>query len=95
MIAKSVEEAREALEEIVGAIRDSGPPVILTADGEPVAAIVSIADYEWMEAMEDRWLSRLVDEARSAPDYDPADRVPADEFFRQLREDEGRADAAE
>ena len=97
MIIRSVTETRETLADLVGQVQYGGERVAITKRGKVVAAIISVEEAAFLDEMEDRALGRMVEERLSAPDYDPTDRTPADEFFRQLRDDDaGRpADAAE
>lgn len=81
----SITVARETLAELIGRVQYGGERIILEKRGKAVAALVSAADAEWLEAMEDAQLSKYVDEVMADPEYDPNDTVPAAEFFASLR----------
>ncbi len=81
----SITVARENLAELVGRVQYGGERIILEKRGKAVVALVSAADAEWLEAMEDAQLVKMVEDRMADPDYDPNDTVPAEEFFATLR----------
>ena len=95
MITKTVDEAAASFARTVDEVVE-GRPVVITRDGRPVAAIVTISDYEWLDEVEDEWLSKLAAEALEEHRRDPQAARPAEDVFRELRErDEREAHAAE
>jgi prevent-host-death family protein len=91
MIEVTVSEARERLADLLGQVEHASELVTITRHGRPVAAIVSMADLAFMESAEDAfWQRRLVD-MEADPNYDPNDRISAEEVFADL----AKGDAAE
>ena len=80
----SISVARETLAELVGRVQYGGERIILEKRGKPAVALVSAADAEWLEAMEDAQLSKFVAERMAEPGYDPNDTVPHDEVWAAI-----------
>ena len=77
----SVSEAREAFADLVNRAAYGGERVLVSRRGKPVAAIVPIADVEFIERMEDELDLQAAREALADPERGatiPWDRVKAE-----------------
>ena len=93
MITVSVSEARETLSDLLGKVQHGGEDVTIRRHGKPVAVMISAAAYAFYEALEDAQLVREIEADQARPDYDPNDRISAEDFFAQLRAEESAAAA--
>lgn len=66
--AVSLSDARDTLGDLVARARLTGERVQLSKNGKPVAAIVSLADLEAFEALEDAEDVRAYDAAKAEAD---------------------------
>jgi prevent-host-death family protein len=88
MIEVTVSEARERLADLLGKVQHGGEDVTINKHGKPVAVMISVEAMEYYERLEDAELAREVSAIYADPEYDPNDRVSAEEFFAQLRLEE-------
>ncbi len=49
----SLSEARDNLANVIGQVQFGGERIVLEKRGKPVAVVVSVADADWLERMED------------------------------------------
>ena len=95
MITVSVSEAREGLSDLLGKVQHGHDDVTIMRHGKPVAVMIPIHAYEFYENLWDEKLVREIEAEEARPDYDPNDRVSAEDFFAQLRLDDAAREAAE
>lgn len=62
----------------------TGERVLLTREGEPIAAIVPAADAAWLEALEDELDAEALRRAREEWERSGRKTVPLDEVAREL-----------
>lgn len=62
----------------------TGERVLLTRDGEPVAAIIPAADAAWLEALEDELDAEALRRAREEWERSGRKTVPLDDLAREL-----------
>jgi prevent-host-death family protein len=87
MIVKTVSEARAELSDLLGKVQHGAEQVTILRNGKPVAVIVSIEDYEFMESAEDAlWVKRIA-ETEAEPGHDRNDTVPHDEVWAKIARD--------
>lgn len=87
MITVSVSEARERLAELLGRVEYGHELVTIQRRGRPVAVLVTMEDYAFMESAEDAFWVRRLAQTEAEPGYDPNDTMPAEEVFARLRAD--------
>ncbi len=87
----TVSEAREKFSDLIGKVQHGHEDVTIMKHGKPVAIVIPIEAYEFYESLWDAQLVREIEAHEASPDYDPNDRVPAEEVFARLALD----DAAE
>ncbi|MEX1158461.1 MAG: type II toxin-antitoxin system Phd/YefM family antitoxin [Thermomicrobiales bacterium] len=78
MSSASVGELRDNLSDYLSRAQYSGERVTVTRNGKPVAVLVSLHDFELLQALEDRLDNQEADEARHEADesgFIPWDRV--------------------
>lgn len=83
----SVREARAELAKLIDRALDGGATVI-TRDGDPVAALVSMEDYNALEDAIDEFFARKADAASQAEEGEPRytmSEIVADIFGEQVR----------
>jgi prevent-host-death family protein len=85
MIVKTVSEARAELSDLLGRVQHGAEQVTILRNGKPVAVIVSMEDYEFLESAEDAFWVKRLEAIEAEPGYDPHDTVPAEEVFANLR----------
>jgi len=78
----SLSDARNGLSELVNRARYGGERVTLSSRGKPVAVLLSVEDFEALEAMEDAADVRAYDEAKAADD---GERVTLDDLREDLK----------
>ena len=88
----SISEVRKEISEVVSRAHYSGEPTVIARNGRPVAVVVSVEDFEAMQALEDRLdieeATRRMDAVREGLD----DVIPAADVHRELHR--GAKDAA-
>lgn len=85
--AVSLSDARNGLSDLVNRARFGGERVQLSSRGKPVAVLLSVEDFEALEALEDAADVRAYDEAKAADD---GERFTMDDVKRDLEADEDR-----
>jgi prevent-host-death family protein len=86
-----VSEARERLAELLGRVEYGHELVTICKRGKPVAVLVTMEDYAFMESAEDAYWVKELAKIEAEPGYDPNDTVPHDRVWADLR----KVDAAE
>lgn len=76
----STADARKNFADIVNKVAYGDERVILTRRGQSVAALVSIAELELLQKIEERM---DIEDAKKALS-EPGDSIPADEVWREL-----------
>ena len=72
-------ELRRRGRDLIGMVQYGGERVVLEHFGRPVAALVSLADLEILERLEDQGLIKLADESEAEPGPDvPWEQVKAE-----------------
>lgn len=91
MIEVTVSEARERLADLLGRVEYGKELVTIVKRGKPVAVLLSMEDYQFMEDAENAFWVKELEKMRAEPGYDPTDTVPHDQVWADLR----KVDAAE
>ena len=76
----STADARKNLADIVNKVAYGAEPVILTRRGQSVAALVSMAELELLQHIEDRM---DIEDAKKALS-EPGDNIPAEDVWKEL-----------
>lgn len=84
----SVSEARKALSDTINKVAFGGERVLINRHGKVVAALVSAADLEILELIEDQWDIEAVKEALESP----KDTVSWDVLKKELDAKHGISD---
>ena len=84
----SLSAARDNLAEVIGQVQFGGERVVLEKRGKPVAVVVSVADAEWLEAMEDRIDVKLAMEAKAEMEREGGRTYTHEEVFAEMDADE-------
>jgi len=80
-----VEEARKSLGDLVTGVANSGPPVIITKNGVPAAALIHCAQLRHLPTAADRYASALA--AREAAGLSGSALAGLDQYIARLREE--------
>lgn len=83
MINVTVSEARETLSDLLGKVQHGDEDVTIMRHGKPVAAMISMQAFAFLERMEDEWLSKLADESYAEYKADPNSAVSLDQFLAE------------
>lgn len=75
----STADARKNLADIVNKVAYGDEPVILTRRGQSVAALVSMAEFELLQQIEDRM---DIEDAKAL--REPGDNIPAEDVWKEL-----------
>lgn len=86
--AVSLSDARNGLSDLVNRARFGGERVQLSSRGKPVAVLLSVEDFEGLEALEDAADVRAYDEGKAAYEADGRKTVSLDDVKRDLEADE-------
>lgn len=87
MIVKTVSEARAELSDLLGKVQHGSEQVTILRNGKPVAVIVSMEDYDFLESAEDAFWVKRLEAIEAEPGYDPNDTVPHDEVWARNARD--------
>lgn len=83
----STRAARSRFGELLDRARYQGEETVITKNGTPWAALVSIEELEHLRALEDAADRALIDEARRALEAGEDETVPWEEVKRTLYDD--------
>ena len=76
----STTEARKKLAEIVNKVAYGKEPVVLTRQGEKIAALISMEELELLQLIEDHI---DIEDARKALE-EPGENISAEKFWKEL-----------
>lgn len=80
----TAEEARDRFDEILKRAADDEDRVVVTRGGKPVAAVVPIADLEFLEAIEDHLDAEEYRRAKEEFEQSGEPAIPLEEVVRRL-----------
>lgn len=95
MIEVTVSELRDKLADLLGKVQHGEEVVHIQRHGKPVAVMISAGEFEFLESCEGLYWAKEAERLQAEPGYDPNDRMPAKDFFDQLRAEEAGNVAAE
>ena len=75
---------RNSLGDTISRVSHTDEPMIITKNGKPIAALVSIDDAVLVEEAKDNYYNALVDEAAT----EEADMMPFEDFIADVEADE-------
>lgn len=75
---------RNSLGDTISRVSHTDEPIIITKNGKPIAALVSIDDAVLVEDAKDRYYTALVDEAEN----EEADMMPFEDLIAAVEADE-------
>lgn len=75
---------RNSLGDTISRVSHTDEPIIVTKNGKPIAAVVSIDDAVLVEKAKDRYYNDLVDEAEN----EEADMMPFEDLIADVEADE-------
>ncbi|MBF1657970.1 type II toxin-antitoxin system Phd/YefM family antitoxin [Rothia mucilaginosa] len=75
---------RNSLGDTISRVSHTDEPMIITKNGKPIAALVSIDDAVLVEEAKDNYYNALVDEAAN----EEADMMPFEDFIADVEADE-------
>jgi prevent-host-death family protein len=82
MSSISVSELRNDLSTTINRVAFSHERIVLERQGKVVAVLVPEEDLKLLEEFEDAYWAKKADEDMA--EYDPADGIPADEFWKSV-----------
>ncbi len=78
-----ISDAREELAYLANRVNYSGERAVLTRAGEAIAALISVADLELLERLEDAADAAAAHTAKADPEYG-LPRIPLDDLKAEL-----------
>jgi PHD/YefM family antitoxin component YafN of YafNO toxin-antitoxin module len=78
----NIETIQKELLTMLEGIKNNQQRVLINKAGQPVAAIVPIEDYQYLEEKEEQWAQRAVDEAMKEQGDDPY--IPWEQVKKEL-----------